>query len=152
MCGSTMRRPSRPPLFGRWGKVPLKPFTGTIGVAPAEPGTHSIIPPRRVGGNMDVRDLSQGTELFLPVEVAGALFSVGDTHAAQGRRRGLRHRHREPHAGCPAIRPDRAAPALVPALQDAGTGDTAPWTRRAMTCAPALARISCRPHGRRCAP
>jgi acetamidase/formamidase len=37
-----------------------------------------------VGGNMDVRDISQGTELFLPVEVAGALFSVGDTHAAQG--------------------------------------------------------------------
>ncbi|MGO9512360.1 MAG: acetamidase/formamidase family protein [Steroidobacteraceae bacterium] len=73
-----------PALFGRWGKVPLKPFTGTIGVAPAEPGLHSIVPPRRVGGNMDVRDLAQGTELFLPVEVAGALFSVGDTHAAQG--------------------------------------------------------------------
>jgi acetamidase/formamidase len=73
-----------PALFGRWGKVPLKPFTGTIGVAPAEPGLHSIVPPRRVGGNMDVRDLALGTELFLPVEVAGALFSVGDTHAAQG--------------------------------------------------------------------
>jgi acetamidase/formamidase len=73
-----------PGLFGRWAKVPLKPFTGTIGVAPAESGKHSIIPPRRVGGNMDVRDISQGTELYLPVEVAGALFSVGDTHAAQG--------------------------------------------------------------------
>jgi acetamidase/formamidase len=73
-----------PALFGRWGQVPLKPFTGTIGVAPAEPGLHSIVPPRRVGGNMDVRDVALGTELFLPVEVAGALFSVGDTHAAQG--------------------------------------------------------------------
>lgn len=73
-----------PAMFGRWGKVPLKPFTGTIGLAPAEPGMHSVIPPRRVGGNMDVRDLSQGTELYLPIEVAGALFSVGDTHAAQG--------------------------------------------------------------------
>jgi acetamidase/formamidase len=73
-----------PALFGRSGKVPLKPFTGTIGVAPAEPGKHSIVPPRRVGGNMDVRDVAQGTELYLPVEVAGALFSVGDTHAAQG--------------------------------------------------------------------
>jgi acetamidase/formamidase len=73
-----------PALFGRWAKVPLKPFTGTIGLAPAEPGLHSIVPPRRVGGNMDVRDLALGTELFLPVEVAGALFSVGDTHAAQG--------------------------------------------------------------------
>jgi acetamidase/formamidase len=73
-----------PALFGGWGKVPLKPFTGTIGLALAEPGLHSIVPPRRVGGNMDVRDISQGTELFLPVEVQGALFSVGDTHAAQG--------------------------------------------------------------------
>ncbi|MCX7217233.1 MAG: acetamidase/formamidase family protein [Burkholderiales bacterium] len=73
-----------PAMFGRYGKVPLKPFTGTIGVAPAEHGSHSIVPPRRVGGNMDVRDVSEGTELYLPVEVAGALFSVGDTHAAQG--------------------------------------------------------------------
>jgi acetamidase/formamidase len=73
-----------PSLFGRWARVPLKPFTGTIGLAPAEPGMHSVVPPRRVGGNMDIRDLARGTELFLPVEVAGALFSVGDTHAAQG--------------------------------------------------------------------
>ncbi len=64
--------------------MPLKPFAGTIGVAPAEPGLHSIVPPRRVGGNMDIRDLAAGTVLYLPVEVAGALFSVGDTHAAQG--------------------------------------------------------------------
>jgi acetamidase/formamidase len=73
-----------PALFGPAGKVPLRPFTGTIGVAPAEPGLHSIVPPRRVGGNMDIRDIAAGTELYLPVEVAGALFSVGDTHAAQG--------------------------------------------------------------------
>jgi len=73
-----------PALYGPWARVPLKPFAGTIGVAPAERGKHSIIPPRRVGGNMDIRDLSAGTELFLPVEVEGALFSVGDTHAAQG--------------------------------------------------------------------
>jgi len=73
-----------PALFGRWGQVPLKPFAGTIGVAPAAGGVHSIVPPRRVGGNMDIRDLAQGTELYLPVEVTGALFSVGDTHAAQG--------------------------------------------------------------------
>ena len=73
-----------PAMLGRWGRVPLKPFTGTIGVAPAAAGVHSVVPPRRVGGNMDVRDLAQGTELFLPIEVPGALFSVGDTHAAQG--------------------------------------------------------------------
>jgi acetamidase/formamidase len=73
-----------PALFGPGGRVPLKPFAGTIGVAPAEPGTHSVVPPRRVGGNMDIRDLTAGVTLYLPVEVDGALFSIGDTHAAQG--------------------------------------------------------------------
>lgn len=73
-----------PSAFGPGGKVPLKPFAGTIGLAPAEPGLHSIVPPRRVGGNLDIRDLSVGTVLYLPVEVEGALFSIGDTHAAQG--------------------------------------------------------------------
>ncbi len=73
-----------PAVYGPGGRVPLKPFCGTIGLAPGEAGSHSIVPPRRVGGNMDIRDLCAGTELYLPVEVAGALFSVGDTHAAQG--------------------------------------------------------------------
>jgi len=71
-------------LYGPGGRVPLKPMCGTIGLAPAEPGQHSIVPPRRVGGNMDIRDLAAGTELYLPVEVAGGLFSLGDAHAAQG--------------------------------------------------------------------
>ncbi|MCP3713086.1 acetamidase/formamidase family protein [Paraburkholderia sp. CNPSo 3274] len=73
-----------PAMYGPGGRVPLKPFCGTIGLAPGEPGLHSVIPPRRVGGNMDIRDIGAGTELCLPVEVEGALFSVGDTHAAQG--------------------------------------------------------------------
>jgi acetamidase/formamidase len=73
-----------PAAYGPGGRVPLKPFCGTIGLAPAEAGVHSIVPPRRVGGNMDIRDLAAGTILYLPVEVAGALFSVGDTHATQG--------------------------------------------------------------------
>ncbi len=73
-----------PALFGKNGRVPLKPFAGTIGNALAEAGHHSVVPPRRVGGNLDIRDLSAGTTLYLPVEVEGALFSVGDTHAAQG--------------------------------------------------------------------
>ncbi|EEB83334.1 acetamidase/formamidase family protein [Roseobacter sp. GAI101] len=73
-----------PALFGKNGRVPLKPFAGTIGCALAEPGLHSVVPPRRVGGNLDIRDLAAGTTLYLPVEVAGALFSIGDTHAAQG--------------------------------------------------------------------
>ena len=64
--------------------VPVRPFPGTIGNAPAEPGHHSVVPPRAVGGNMDIRDLTAGSTLHLPVAVQGALFSVGDTHAAQG--------------------------------------------------------------------
>jgi acetamidase/formamidase len=71
-------------MYGPGGRVPLKPFCGTIGLAPAEAGQHSVVPPRRMGGNMDIRDMSAGTELYLPVEVAGGLFSVGDTHACQG--------------------------------------------------------------------
>ncbi len=73
-----------PSAFGKFAKVPLKPFAGTIGVAPARVGLHSVVPPRRVGGNLDIRDLSAGTTLYLPIEVEGALFSIGDTHAAQG--------------------------------------------------------------------
>lgn len=65
-------------------KIPLAPFPGTIGVALPEPGLHSIVPPRRNGGNMDIRHLTAGTKLLLPVWVEGGLFSVGDTHAAQG--------------------------------------------------------------------
>jgi acetamidase/formamidase len=65
-------------------RVPLAPFCGVMGVALAEPGTHSTIPPRRVGGNMDVRQLTAGTTLYLPIEVEGALFSAGDAHGAQG--------------------------------------------------------------------
>jgi acetamidase/formamidase len=70
--------------FARGGKVGLKPFVGTIGVALAENGLHSVVPPRQTGGNLDIRDMSAGTTLLLPVEVKGALLSIGDTHAAQG--------------------------------------------------------------------
>ncbi|MFD0981634.1 acetamidase/formamidase family protein [Tropicimonas aquimaris] len=74
----------RPLAFNGIAEIPLAPFVGTIGTAPAAPGRHSVIPPRRVGGNMDIRDMRAGTVLWLPVEVEGALLSVGDTHAAQG--------------------------------------------------------------------
>ena len=73
-----------PALYGPGGQVPLKPFVGTIGLALAEVGLHSVVPPRRVGGNLDIRDNAVGTTLYLPVEVAGGLLSLGDTHAAQG--------------------------------------------------------------------
>jgi acetamidase/formamidase len=64
--------------------LPLRPFPGTIGVAPAEPGEHPILPPTRWGGNLDTKHLTAGSTLYLPVGVEGALLSVGDTHAAQG--------------------------------------------------------------------
>jgi acetamidase/formamidase len=70
--------------FGDGVTLPFAPFPGTIGVAPAEPGQHSVVPPRRWGGNMDIKHLRPGTTLLLPVGVEGALFSVGDTHAAMG--------------------------------------------------------------------
>lgn len=62
----------------------MKPFPGTVGVALPEPGEFGVIPPRKNGGNMDIRHLTKGTKLYLPVWVEGALFSIGDTHAAQG--------------------------------------------------------------------
>jgi acetamidase/formamidase len=65
-------------------EVPLDPFPGIAGVAPAADGEHSSTPPRRVGGNLDIKHLTAGSTLYLPVEVAGALFSVGDCHGAQG--------------------------------------------------------------------
>jgi acetamidase/formamidase len=65
-------------------EVPLEPFHGVMGVVLAEPGEHPTAPPRRVGGNLDVKQLTVGTTLWLPIEVDGALFSVGDAHAAQG--------------------------------------------------------------------
>ncbi len=75
---------SKPAAFGPGGKVPLKPFPGIMGVAPAESGVHAAVTPLGTGGNMDTRDLGLGAELYLPVAVPGALFSMGDGHAAQG--------------------------------------------------------------------
>lgn len=63
--------------------VPLRPFLGVMGNALSEPGRHPTAPPRRVGGNLDCRELVAGSELLLPVEVDGALFLAGDGHAAQ---------------------------------------------------------------------
>ena len=64
--------------------VPLRPFCGVMGVAPAEPGEFRTRPPGVFGGNMDVRELCAGAKLYLPVFNSGALFSAGDAHAAQG--------------------------------------------------------------------
>lgn len=64
--------------------IPVCPFIGTIGVALAQAGDHPLVPPSVQGGNMDMRDVTVGCKLWLPVAVPGALLSVGDTHAAQG--------------------------------------------------------------------
>jgi acetamidase/formamidase len=64
-------------------RVPLAPFCGELGVAPAT-GPLSTIPPDVHGGNMDTRHLVAGTTLYLPVFHAGARFSAGDGHATQG--------------------------------------------------------------------
>ena len=64
--------------------VPLKPFPGTTGVARKEPGRYSTVPPGEYAGNLDIRDFTEGTSLYVPVFVKGALFWTGDSHAAQG--------------------------------------------------------------------
>ena len=65
--------------------IPLKPFFGSMGVAPPlEAGRVSSNPPGTHAGNLDNRELVAGTTLLIPVHVAGALFEVGDGHAAQG--------------------------------------------------------------------
>jgi len=64
--------------------VPLRPFCGVMGVAPAAEGEFRTRPPGNFGGNMDVRELCAGARLYLPVFTPGALFSCGDGHAAQG--------------------------------------------------------------------
>jgi len=64
--------------------IPLRPFCGIMGVAPAEHGEFRTRPPGIFGGNMDVRELATGATLYLPVQQSGALFSCGDAHAAQG--------------------------------------------------------------------
>jgi acetamidase/formamidase len=65
--------------------IPLKPFYGSMGVAPApELGRVSSNPPGRHAGNMDNKELVAGSTLFIPVFAPGALFEIGDGHAAQG--------------------------------------------------------------------
>ena len=64
--------------------VPLTPFFGTMGVCPAGASAQPVMPPGTFGGNMDTRQLVRGSTLYLPVQVAGALFSCGDAHGCQG--------------------------------------------------------------------
>jgi acetamidase/formamidase len=119
-----------PAMYGPGGRVPLKPFCGTIGLAPAEPGVHDIAPPRRIGGNMDIRDISAGTELYLPVEVRGALFSVGDTHAAQGDGEVCGTAIESPAALGGQFRVDQAGQSKVSAFHHRRPGEPSPRHQR----------------------
>lgn len=78
----------RKAMLGRFAPgidVPLRPFFGSMGVAPPPSfGRYDSAPPTINGGNMDDKALVAGTTLFLPVHASGALFQVGDGHAAQG--------------------------------------------------------------------
>jgi acetamidase/formamidase len=70
--------------FEKGIKIPIRPFCGTMGVAPPNPQPVDVMPPGKHGGNMDIKHLTAGSRLELPVWVAGALFSTGDLHAAMG--------------------------------------------------------------------
>ncbi len=65
-------------------RIALRPFMGVMGMPPDAAGRHSTAPPRRTGGNLDCKELVTGSTLYLPIEVTGGLFCVGDGHGAQG--------------------------------------------------------------------
>jgi acetamidase/formamidase len=65
-------------------EIPIAPFLGVMGNHPGTAGRQLPFPPHHGGGNMDNRHLTAGTTLWLPVFVEGAMFSCGDSHAAQG--------------------------------------------------------------------
>jgi acetamidase/formamidase len=72
-------------VFAPGIEIPMRPFFGTMGVAPAaQVGRVSDGPPDYIAGNLDNKDLVAGTTLYIPIQQAGALFSVGDGHAGQG--------------------------------------------------------------------
>lgn len=64
--------------------VPLAPFPGVVAVARQTPGKYDTAPPGPFGGNMDLREMTEGTTLYLPVFMKGALLWTGDSHAGQG--------------------------------------------------------------------
>lgn len=71
-------------INGRSFSMGLKPFMGIYAMPPEEKGIHITWPPRFCGGNIDCKELTKGSVLYLPISVDGAYFFVGDGHAAQG--------------------------------------------------------------------
>jgi acetamidase/formamidase len=81
----TLDREKMVGYFDKGIEIPLHPFFGSMGVAPPkEAGRWNSAPPWIHGGNLDNKELVAGTALFLPVHIKGALFEIGDGHAAQG--------------------------------------------------------------------
>ncbi|HYK74295.1 MAG TPA: acetamidase/formamidase family protein, partial [Pseudoneobacillus sp.] len=64
-------------------RIKMRPFMGIMGMPPNLPGRHTTVVPRPWGGNLDCKELVAGSTLYLPIPVEGALFSIGDGHAAQ---------------------------------------------------------------------
>ena len=65
-------------------RLPLQPFHGTVGVAPAAREARNVLVPEAFGGNMDSPEARAGTTIYLGVNVEGALFSIGDGHYTMG--------------------------------------------------------------------
>jgi len=78
------------PLEGEWAiiseriKVPIEPMIGCIGLAPASGSSSTVTPAYPWGGNLDLRELGSGGTIYLPIQVPGAMLSIGDLHAAMG--------------------------------------------------------------------
>jgi acetamidase/formamidase len=77
--------------FSKDVHIPLKPFQGTLGVAPPDgyfaplsPGVTSSVPPGPHAGNVDLSEMAEGSTMFIPVWKSGALIFTGDSHAVQG--------------------------------------------------------------------
>jgi acetamidase/formamidase len=71
-------------LFGAGIEIPLHPFFGSMGIAPPGEAKFNSAPPDVHAGNMDNKELVEGSILYIPVHQKGALFEVGDGHAAMG--------------------------------------------------------------------
>lgn len=69
---------------GKEAHIPVAPFMGTMGVTPNTSEKRNSIPPGDFGGNLDIRYLTAGATLYLPVQVPGAMFFIADPHFAQG--------------------------------------------------------------------
>ena len=79
-----LRGPRKYASFVKRLQIPINPFCGVLGVAPPEDGYFDVMPPGKHGGNMDIRHLTAGSKVLIPVWTKGALFSTCDVHAAQG--------------------------------------------------------------------